>query len=150
MVGVAASAVMLVLPYYLHNAKAFGKITILGEFVAVARDLALAEHTGASIHFRSLSTAKAARRPPRKMNRTGCILFLSDLVLGGMARVVSRAGFQTRGYHAPREAWACRAQFHMATTSVATAPGFCANSAPCPVAIILGKCPRTGFKFRPS
>jgi molybdopterin-containing oxidoreductase family membrane subunit len=35
MVGVAASAVMLVLPYYLHNAKAFGKITILGEFVAV-------------------------------------------------------------------------------------------------------------------
>jgi dihydroorotase len=31
------------------------------EFVAVARDLALAEHTGATIHFRSLSTAKAAR-----------------------------------------------------------------------------------------
>lgn len=36
LVGVAASAVMLVLPYYLHNYKAFGKITILGEFVAVA------------------------------------------------------------------------------------------------------------------
>lgn len=36
MVGVAASAVMVVLPYYLHNYKAFGKITILGEFVAVA------------------------------------------------------------------------------------------------------------------
>ncbi|MDP8206442.1 MAG: NrfD/PsrC family molybdoenzyme membrane anchor subunit [Candidatus Electryonea clarkiae] len=35
MVGVAASAVMVVLPYYLHNYKAFGKITILGEFVAV-------------------------------------------------------------------------------------------------------------------
>ncbi len=35
LVGVAASAVMLVLPYYLHNAKAFGKITILGEFLAV-------------------------------------------------------------------------------------------------------------------
>ncbi len=35
LVGVAASAVMLVLPYYLHNYKAFGKITILGEFVAV-------------------------------------------------------------------------------------------------------------------
>jgi molybdopterin-containing oxidoreductase family membrane subunit len=36
LVGVAASAVMLVLPYYLHNAKVFGKITILGEFLAVA------------------------------------------------------------------------------------------------------------------
>ncbi|MBW2145830.1 MAG: polysulfide reductase NrfD [Deltaproteobacteria bacterium] len=35
-VGVAASAVMLVLPYYLHNYKIFGKITILGEFLAVA------------------------------------------------------------------------------------------------------------------
>jgi len=35
LVGVAASGVMLVLPYYLHNAKAFGRITILGEFMAV-------------------------------------------------------------------------------------------------------------------
>lgn len=34
-VGVAASAVMVVLPYYLHNYKAFGRITILGEFLAV-------------------------------------------------------------------------------------------------------------------
>src|SRR5512136_1263110 len=36
LVGVAASAVMLVMPYYLHNYKVFGKITILGEFLAVA------------------------------------------------------------------------------------------------------------------
>ncbi|MBM4325772.1 MAG: menaquinol oxidoreductase [Deltaproteobacteria bacterium] len=36
LVGVAASAVMLVLPYYLHDYKVFGKITILGEFVAIA------------------------------------------------------------------------------------------------------------------
>ncbi len=36
LVGVAASAVMLVLPYYLHNVKEFGRITILGEFLAVA------------------------------------------------------------------------------------------------------------------
>ena len=35
-VGVAASAVMVVLPYYLHNYKAFGRITTLGEFLAVA------------------------------------------------------------------------------------------------------------------
>ncbi|MBE3581165.1 MAG: polysulfide reductase NrfD [Thermoanaerobacteraceae bacterium] len=36
LVGVAASAVMLVLPYYLHNVKEFGRITVLGEFLAVA------------------------------------------------------------------------------------------------------------------
>ena len=36
LVGVAASAVMLVLPYYLHNYKAFGKITVLGEFLAIS------------------------------------------------------------------------------------------------------------------
>lgn len=36
LVGVAASAVMLVLPYYLHDYKAFGRITVLGEFLAVS------------------------------------------------------------------------------------------------------------------
>jgi Ni/Fe-hydrogenase subunit HybB-like protein len=35
-VGVAASAVMLVLPYYLHDFKAFGKMVVLGEFLAIA------------------------------------------------------------------------------------------------------------------
>jgi Ni/Fe-hydrogenase subunit HybB-like protein len=35
-VGIAASAVIVVLPYYLHNYKQFGRITILGEFLAVA------------------------------------------------------------------------------------------------------------------
>jgi len=36
LVGVAASAVVVVLPYYLHNYKEFGRITVLGEFLAVA------------------------------------------------------------------------------------------------------------------
>jgi Ni/Fe-hydrogenase subunit HybB-like protein len=36
LVGVAASAVMVVLPYYLHNYKAFARITILGEFLAIS------------------------------------------------------------------------------------------------------------------
>ncbi|MFO7653369.1 MAG: NrfD/PsrC family molybdoenzyme membrane anchor subunit [Candidatus Krumholzibacteriia bacterium] len=36
LVGVAASAVMVVLPYYLHNHKVFGKMTVLGEFLAIA------------------------------------------------------------------------------------------------------------------
>ena len=35
LVGVAASAVMVVLPYYLHDFKGFGQLTILGEFLAV-------------------------------------------------------------------------------------------------------------------
>lgn len=35
-VGVAASAVMVVLPYYLHDYKAFGKMLILGEGLAVS------------------------------------------------------------------------------------------------------------------
>ncbi|MBA3027811.1 MAG: menaquinol oxidoreductase [Desulfobacteraceae bacterium] len=35
LVGVAAGGVMVVVPYYLHDYKAFGKITILGEFLAI-------------------------------------------------------------------------------------------------------------------
>ena len=35
LVGVAASAVMLVLPYYLHDFKKFGNMVILGEFLAI-------------------------------------------------------------------------------------------------------------------
>lgn len=36
LVGVAASAVMLVIPYYLHDYKKFGRIMLLGEFLAVS------------------------------------------------------------------------------------------------------------------
>lgn len=36
LVGVAAGGVMVVLPYYLHDYKAFGRITILGECLAIA------------------------------------------------------------------------------------------------------------------
>jgi len=35
LVGVAASAVMVVLPYYLHDFKAFSRLVILGEFLAI-------------------------------------------------------------------------------------------------------------------
>jgi len=38
-VGVAASAVMVVIPYYLHNRKEFAKTVIVGEFMAVAATL---------------------------------------------------------------------------------------------------------------
>ena len=36
LVGVAASAVMVVLPFYLHDTREFGRVVILGEFLAVA------------------------------------------------------------------------------------------------------------------
>jgi Ni/Fe-hydrogenase subunit HybB-like protein len=36
LVGVAASGVMVVLPFYLHDYEAFGRITILGEFLAIS------------------------------------------------------------------------------------------------------------------
>jgi len=36
LVGVAASAVMLVIPYYLHDYKKFSKVVILGEFLAIS------------------------------------------------------------------------------------------------------------------
>ncbi len=36
MVGVAASAVMVVLPYYLHSYKPFGKMVIMGECLAIS------------------------------------------------------------------------------------------------------------------
>jgi molybdopterin-containing oxidoreductase family membrane subunit len=36
LVGVAASAVMIVIPYYLHNYKVFGRIVVLGEFLAIS------------------------------------------------------------------------------------------------------------------
>lgn len=36
LVGVAAGGLMLVLPFYVHNYKAFGRLTILGEFLAIS------------------------------------------------------------------------------------------------------------------
>ena len=55
LVGVAASAVMVVLPYYLHNYKAFGKMVILGECLAVDAGVGVLlerlEAAGVMIHF---------------------------------------------------------------------------------------------------
>ncbi len=36
LVGIAAGGVMVILPYYIHDYKAFGRITILGEFLAIS------------------------------------------------------------------------------------------------------------------
>ena len=36
LVGVAASGVMVAIPYYLHHFKTYAKIVVIGEFMAVA------------------------------------------------------------------------------------------------------------------
>ncbi len=77
LVGVAASAVMLVIPYYLHNYKAFGKITVLGEFLAVA-----------SVTMCLLFILADLGQPMRALNMIlhptpGSILFWDMIVLNG-------------------------------------------------------------------
>jgi molybdopterin-containing oxidoreductase family membrane subunit len=77
LVGVAASAVMLVIPYYLHNYKAFGKITILGEFLAVS-----------SVTMCLLFIIADLGQPMRAFNvilnpTPGSILFWDMIVLNG-------------------------------------------------------------------
>lgn len=76
-VGVAASGVMLVLPYYLHDQKEFGKITILGEFLAVVA-------CGMCITFVTVDLG----RPDRLVNlflhpTPNSILFFDIVVLTG-------------------------------------------------------------------
>lgn len=77
LVGVAASAVMLVLPYYLHDYKAFGRITILGEFLAVS-----------SVTMCLLFIIVDLGQPNRALNvllypTPGSILFWDMIVLNG-------------------------------------------------------------------
>ncbi|MDY6855283.1 MAG: NrfD/PsrC family molybdoenzyme membrane anchor subunit [Thermodesulfobacteriota bacterium] len=77
LVGVAASAVMVVMPYYLHNYKAFGRITILGEFLAIA-----------SVMMCLVFIIADLGQPVRAMNiilhpTPGSILFWDMIVLNG-------------------------------------------------------------------
>jgi len=77
LVGVAASAVMLVIPYYLHHHKAFGKITILGEFLAIG-----------AVTMCLLFILADLGQPMRAMNvilhpTPGSILFWDMIVLNG-------------------------------------------------------------------
>ena len=71
LVGVAASAVMVVLPYYLHDYKAFGKIVIIGEFLAVAATIMcvlfiLADLGRPDLRVSVARSARSRRRLPRR------------------------------------------------------------------------------------
>jgi molybdopterin-containing oxidoreductase family membrane subunit len=77
LVGVAASAMMVVLPHYLHDFQAFGKITILGEFLAVP-----------AVLLCPLFVAMDLGQPGRVMNlflhpRPNSMLFWDTVALGG-------------------------------------------------------------------
>lgn len=77
LVGVAASAVMLVLPYYLHHYKPFGKVIIFGEFLAVA-----------AVAMCMLFIVVDLGQPQRLMNvilhpTPGSVLFWDMVVLNG-------------------------------------------------------------------
>jgi Ni/Fe-hydrogenase subunit HybB-like protein len=100
LVGVAASAVMLVIPYYLHDYKAFGRITILGEFLAVA-----------SVSMCLLFILADLGQPMRAFNvllhpTPHSILFWDMIVLNGYLLLNIVIGWQVleaerNGVHAP-------------------------------------------------
>lgn len=77
LVGVAASAVMVVLPYYLHRYEAFGKLTVIAEFLAVAALLMC-------LLFVFVDMGRPARVLNVLLHPSPCSLMFWDLlVLGG-------------------------------------------------------------------
>ncbi len=102
LVGVAASAVMVVLPHYLHDVKAFGKLTILGELLAIA-----------SVTMCLLFIVVDLGQPQRMLNivlhpTPHSILFWDMVVLNGyllLNVIISRVSLlaERKGEHPP--AW---------------------------------------------
>lgn len=91
LVGVAASAVMLVIPYYLHHYKKFGRIVILGEFLAVA-----------SVTMCMLFIFADMGQPMRFVNiflypTPNSVMFWDALVLGGYLTLNLVIGWTTLG-----------------------------------------------------
>jgi molybdopterin-containing oxidoreductase family membrane subunit len=102
LVGVAASAVMVVLPYYLHNYKAFGKMAVLGEFLAIA-----------SVTMCVLFIVVDMGRPDRVPNTMlfptpNSLIFWDVMVLNGYLLVnivISRVTFAAERKDVPPPAW---------------------------------------------
>lgn len=91
LVGVAASAVMLVIPYYLHDFKKFGKIVILGEFLAIS-----------AVLMCMLFIMADMGQPSRFMNimlhpTPGSVMFWDFLVLAGYLFINMLVGWVTLG-----------------------------------------------------
>jgi len=102
LVGVAASAVMVVLPYYVHHYKAFGRLAILGEFLAIS-----------AVIMCLLFVFVDIGQPRRALNMIlyptpGSVLFWDMVVLNGylvLNVVVSRATFRAERAGAPPPRW---------------------------------------------
>jgi len=102
LVGVAASAVMLVLPYYFHHYKAFRKMIILGEFMAIA-----------SVSMCLMFILADLGQPQRAMNvilhpTLNSILFWDMIVLNGylfLNMVVGWVTLQAEKNDVPPPSW---------------------------------------------
>jgi Ni/Fe-hydrogenase subunit HybB-like protein len=91
LVGVAASAVMLVIPYYLHDFKKFGKIVILGEFLAIAA-------VTMCILFIFVDMGQPMRIMNVILNPTpGSVMFWDSVVLSGYLFINLLVGWVTLG-----------------------------------------------------
>jgi len=91
LVGVAASAVMIVIPYYLHHYKKFGRIVILGEFLAVS-----------AVTMCILFIFVDMGQPMRIMNvmlhpTLNSVMFWDSMVLGGYLMLNIVIGWTTLG-----------------------------------------------------
>lgn len=102
LVGVAASAVMVVLPYYLHNYKAFGKITILGEFLAISA-------VGMCMLFIFVDMGQPMRVPNVLLYPTPhSLMFWDSLALGGylvLNVIISRVTLNAERKSVPPPNW---------------------------------------------
>ena len=102
LVGIAASAVMVVLPYYVHHYKAFGRLAILGEFLAIP-----------AVVMCLLFVFVDVGQPRRMLNvilhpSPSSILFWDMVVLNGylvLNVVISRATFRAEAAGAPPPRW---------------------------------------------
>ena len=102
LVGVAASAVMVVLPYYLHHYKAFGKLAVLGELLAIS-----------AVVMCLLFVFVDIGQPRRVLNvllypTPHSMLFWDMVVLNGylvLNVVISRATFRAERAGTPPPAW---------------------------------------------
>ncbi|MBI2838757.1 MAG: polysulfide reductase NrfD [Acidobacteria bacterium] len=102
LVGVAASAVMVVLPYYLHGFEAFGKLTVIAEFLAVAALLMC-------LLFVFVDMGRPARVLNVLLNPSpGSLMFWDLLVLAGyllLNLVLLRTTLVADRYGVPLPAW---------------------------------------------
>jgi molybdopterin-containing oxidoreductase family membrane subunit len=102
LVGVAASAVMVVLPYYVHHYKAFGRLAILGEFLAIPAVLMC-------LLFVFVDIGQPRRAVNMILHPTPhSILFWDMVVLNGyllLNVIISRATFRAERAGLPPPSW---------------------------------------------